>query len=106
MGWTRCGAALPAGLVLDFRTLAWTVRYDPNRLFSYFVSYIGRGRLIRLDGPQVIWQATCRAAPSPARTEPTLSELLANGGALLRAKSGAEADRCAAELVEHFVGGA
>jgi hypothetical protein len=98
-------ATIPAGLVLDFRTQAWIVRYDPNRLFSYYVSYIGRGRLIRLDGSQVIWQATCRA-PFPAQAEPTLSELLANGGTLLRWKSEAEAERCATELVEHFVGGA
>jgi len=94
---------LPGGLALDFRTLAWLVRFDPNRLFSYFVVYSGRGRLIRLDSGQVIWQATC-VTPFPAQAEPTLDQLRANGGALLRAKSDAEADRCAAQLLDQFFG--
>ncbi len=96
-------AVIPAGLVLDFRTMAWLVRYDPNRFSSYFVAYVGRARLIRMDGGQVLWQAMCRA-PYPKEAGPTLDELKAYGGTLLRWKSEEQADRCAAELVEQFFG--
>jgi hypothetical protein len=94
---------LPGGLALDFRTMQWLVRFDPNRLFSYYVEYLGRGRLIRLDRGEVIWQGFCHT-PLPSQKEPSLEDLKANGGLLLRQKSDAEADRCASQLLDQFFG--
>jgi len=100
--------AIPgAGLVLDFTTITWAVFFhnsDPSR---YVVAYRARSRLLDLDRNKVVWEAEC---PVPRRmrraragldvkTLPTLEELLADGGAALKARFDQQADACAEDLM-------
>jgi hypothetical protein len=101
-----------AGLVLDFRTITWAVFFhndDPSR---YVVAYRARSRLLDLDRNTVLWEAEC---PVPRRvrgtrsgldvkTLPTLDELLADGGAALKARFDQQADACAEDLMGLLTG--
>jgi predicted dinucleotide-utilizing enzyme len=80
------------GVVLDVQTRKWGI--DNNR-----AKYSALVRLVRLSDTAVLWEAACNEAvadkekPAPAR-----DALVADDGALLKAKLVQAADQCASEL--------
>src|SRR5262245_15025749 len=102
-------ASVEAPLVLDFATRSWgwgNLRGggDPKPDDPIYVHHHVRARLVRTPDNQVLWQAVCGLRGYPGDEAAKFSALLADGGALLRQKLAAAADRCAAELVEFFQG--
>lgn len=92
------------GMVLDFKTTQWLLFYYPTDWSHYRIAYSARGRLVRLDEPKIIWQGTCEIIGQDPKTSPTLEELVANNGALLKQKINEAADACAEQLWDHFQG--
>lgn len=101
-------ATLRSGVVLDFRTLEWAVvaapKFIPFTAEHYQVSYMVRARLVRLEDPKVVWQATCASQGRDAKAKWTMEELTANEGVLLKEKLAEAAEACADELTAKFQG--
>jgi len=76
------------------------------------VAYRARSRLLNLGENKVLWQAECpvprrvRGAKSSldVKSLPTLEQLLADGGAALKAQLEKQADACAEDLIEQLTG--
>lgn len=92
------------GMVLDFKTTQWLLFYYPTDWSHYRIAYSARGRLVRLEEPKIIWQGTCEVIGQDPKTSPTMDELVANNGALLKQKINEAADACAEQLWDHFSG--
>jgi hypothetical protein len=92
------------GMVLDFKTTQWLLFYYPTDWSHYRIAYSARGRLVRLEEPKIIWQGTCEVIGQDPKTSPTMDELVANNGALLKQKINEAADACAEQLWNHFQG--
>jgi len=102
-------ASVKAPLVLDFATRSWGLGNlrgggEPKPDDPIYVHHNVRARLVRMSDTRILWQAVCGLRGYPGDEAVKFSALLANGGALLRQKLAAAADRCAAELVEFFQG--
>ena len=97
---------LGSGTVLDFRTAGWGMLYWPMRVeTNYRMNYGVVSRLIRLEDAKVLWQGTCTAASAvDAESSPTMEQLEANDGELLKAHVNKVADACAADLAAQFQG--
>lgn len=91
------------GVVLDIKTLVWWLTYDQQAFDAYRLLYVARARLVRLEGPSVIWQATCDRPVGEAKTS-KMDELMANGGQLLKQRTTETVDWCARTLLEQFRG--
>jgi len=92
--------------VLVLRTYAWLIARgrDAHR---YATLYRAEASLVRGRDGVAVWSATCPAqAPGFAdpATQPTLAELTANGGELLRARFAERASACADYLLDLFFG--
>lgn len=92
------------GMVLDFKTTQWMLFYYPTDWSHYRIAYSARGRLVRLEEPKIIWQGTCEFIGQDPKTSPTMDELVANNGALLKQKINEAADACAEQFWSHFLG--
>lgn len=92
------------GMVLDFKTTQWMLFYYPTDWSHYRIAYAARGRLVRLEEPKIIWQGTCEFIGQDPKTSPTMAELVANNGALLKQRINEAADACAEQLWSHFLG--
>jgi hypothetical protein len=94
--------AVGGGMAIDFKTITWIVfshHLDPYR---YVVVYRAHARLLRLDEDKVVWEADCDLPWKPGdrprehiNSLPTLEELMADRGAVLKARFEQEADTCA-----------
>lgn len=93
------------GWLLDVKTLAWGLAYDPKIRTRYRVQVRARTRLIDLEQGRVVWQATCDGSERDAPNGSLLTELTAHDATALKARLVAAADRCADDLVEHFFSG-
>ncbi|MBX3301769.1 MAG: hypothetical protein KF693_06110 [Nitrospira sp.] len=73
------------GLVFDFKTTAWSITPLLLNLHHYHVQYAGRARLLSLPDGKIEWQGICEAEGKMDQGAPTLLQLVANSGALLKA---------------------
>jgi hypothetical protein len=110
--WGAMRQMLGDGVVIDFETITWGIfphNDDPSRSV---VAYRARSRLLNLGENKVLWQAEC---PVPRRVRgakssldvkilPTLEQLLADGGAALKAQLEKQADSCAEDLIGQLTG--
>lgn len=92
------------GMVFDFKTTAWTLLYYPFDWTHYRISYEARARLIRLENSRIAWQGNCEFIGEDPKTSPTMDELKANNGAVLKTMLSEAADTCAEELLSQFFG--
>jgi hypothetical protein len=103
-------ASIKAPLVLDFGTRSWGLGNlaehggapKPDDLI--YTHHHVRARLVRLSDGQILWRAICGLRGYPNDQAVKYSDLVANGGAILREKLNVAADACANELVEFFQG--
>ncbi len=91
------------GMVIDFKTTQWMLYYYPTDWSHYRIAYSARGRLVRLEDSQIIWQGTCESVGQDPKTSPTMNELIANNGALLKEVISEAANACAEQLSTHFL---
>jgi hypothetical protein len=90
-----------SGTVLDLKTIVWWVNYNANAWDAYRLLYVARARLVRLDGPTVVWQAICdRSVTEEPNSK--LDDLMANGARLLKERTTEKVDWCARTLVEQL----
>ena len=95
-----------ASTILDLKPLAWSLSYHPSDSDVYVVTYLARGRLLRLEDGRVLWEGYCH--PHRHWTEPypaLMEDLKAGGGLELRARLRAAATGCADDLVTQIVRG-
>jgi len=100
------------GVVLDFETITWGVFPHNDEPSRSVVAYRARSRLLNLGESKVLWQAECpvprrvRGAKSSldVKSLPTLEQLLADGGAALKAQLEKQADACAEDLIGQLTG--
>lgn len=93
------------GMVFDFKTTRWLLNYYPADLSHYRMTYGGRARLVSLEDSRVLWQGACRfSTTKEMRASPTMEDLVADDGALLKTKLLEASDRCASELLRQFLG--
>lgn len=86
------------GLVLEVRTEKWGI--DNNR-----AKYAASAHLLRLSDGATLWQAVCSdSIADKEKPGPTLDELKANRGELLKGKLGQAADACAEQLAGWALG--
>ena len=87
-------------IVIDFLTSQWV--FSDRGAFSgeYRLSYSARSRLVRLEDSKVLWQGVCQLF----RSVPSLEELKADNGALLKEKLNEAADICVSQLVAQLAG--
>jgi hypothetical protein len=98
--------ALGSVTVLDVRTTSWGLRpyvIDPK---TFLAHYGVKTRLIRLDQEKVLWRAEifCGFAGDRWFGAPTLEDLSADGGALLKTTMAKAAENCVAPLLARFRG--
>jgi hypothetical protein len=98
--------AFGSATILDVKTTGWGLHYHMEDTKTFFALYRVRARLIRLDQDKVVWQAelTCAAGGDRQFGLPTLEELRANGGALLKTAIAQAAEVCAEPLLARFRG--
>lgn len=92
------------GLVFDFKTTTWSITPLLLNLHHYHVQYMGRARLLSLPDGKIEWQGICEAEGKMEEGAPTLLQLVANSGALLKAQLASAADSCSEQLERQFMG--
>lgn len=81
-----------SGVIFEVRTTHWGI--DNNR-----AKYSAGVRVLRLSDRETIWDATCdQVISGKDKPSPTIDELRADNGALLKANLNDAADVCAAQL--------
>jgi hypothetical protein len=104
-GLDEVARAVGRGLAFDVSSFNWGLQPDQSSTSAYTLYYRARARLIRSEDKKVLWLGICSANPAdPPGRGPSWDQFLANQGQLLREKSGALADRCAAELIDQLLG--
>lgn len=94
----------PNGLAFDFKTTTWSITPLVLNLHHYHVQYTGRARLLSLPDGKIEWQGICEAEGKMEEGAPTLLQLVANSGALLKAQLASAADSCSEQLEQQFMG--
>ncbi len=93
--------------VLDVRTTSWGLHpyriEDPRTFVTYYTVKV---RLIRLDQEEVLWrdEISCSTAGDRRFGVPTLEDLRADGGALLKNTMAKTAEGCVGPLLASFRG--
>lgn len=100
----RLRRTVDSSVIIDFKTIAWALVAQDKNPGHYVDAYRARSRLIRVDDAKVLWEGECSIKTHDAMTAPTLAELTANQGALIKSLFQADADACAGEIVAKFVG--
>ncbi|HET9489599.1 MAG TPA: hypothetical protein VFR64_07585, partial [Methylomirabilota bacterium] len=92
--------------VLDLKTTGWGLHYHVADPKTFVTLYRVRARLIRLDQEKVLWNAEvgCFFAGDRRFGTPTLDDLRADGGALLKTTMAKAAENCVAPLLARFHG--
>jgi len=92
-------------VVLDFETLSWGIHVHPDDGNAYVVDLSARSRVLRLADASVLWTGVCHAPWGDGRRPtPTLGQLTAEGGALLRRRLDEAEDACADNLLAALLG--
>ncbi|NJL17872.1 MAG: hypothetical protein HC938_12415 [Nitrospira sp.] len=99
------------GLVLDIRSAQWILFRDSDwtavtKIGSghYGLIYTVRVRLIRAEGPTLLWQKLCRSKHFRTEQKYTLEEWQANDNLLLKRNAEEEAKKCADDLAASLLG--
>jgi hypothetical protein len=91
------------GLVFDFKTTSWSLNQagplSPN---TYRVYYEGRVRLLRLPEGVIEWQSFCQSEGKIEESAPTLLQVVANSGAILKSQLNSAADSCLRQIERQF----
>ena len=66
--------------------------------------YGGKGELGSFKAGRTVWEASCGGVNDNASHNPTLEELTANQGQLLKRMVSEATKECASQLVAHFLG--
>lgn len=90
--------------MLDFQTTAWRLTYYPGRIATnYRVIYAVIARLHRMEDSKLLWRGACTATSTQdPEKSPTMDELKANDGTLLKEHIEAVSDACARVLFAQF----
>ena len=98
------------GFLFSFHITAVAFFWDPP-LFGFSLSpsryhlmYEGKGELGNFKAGSTVWEASCGVDKKNASHDPTLEELTANQGQLLKQMVNEATKECASQLVAHFLG--
>lgn len=94
----------PKGLLFDFKTTAWSLNPLPLSPNNYHVQYTGRARLLSFPDGNIEWQGVCEADGKIENSAPTLLQLVANSGAILKSQLASTSDSCSEQLERQFMG--
>jgi len=98
------------GFLFSFHITVVAFFYDPPLfVFSlspsrYHLIYGGKGELVSLKAGSTVWEASCGVNQENSSHNPTLEELTANQGQLLKRMVSEATKECASQLVAHFLG--
>ena len=70
----------------------------------YHLLYRVKGELVSFKAGRTVWEASCGSDTENASDHPTLEELTANQGQLLKRMVSEATKECASQLVAHFLG--
>lgn len=93
------------GFVFDFKTTSWSLTPVPFGPNNYRIQYKGRARLLSFPEGKVEWQGVCEADGKVESSAPTLLQLVANSGAILKTQLASTAEPCTEQLERQFSGG-
>jgi hypothetical protein len=91
------------GYYLQFIPGQWAVIYYVSDWSHYQMYYGAAARLIHLDDGKILWSDTCSAPRDEKEKAPTMDELKANNGEMLKQWTNQSANECAAQLVKKFL---
>ena len=89
--------------VFDFKTTAWSLNPLPLSPNNYRVQYSGRARLLSFPEGKIEWQGECEADGKIENSAPTLLQLVANSGAILKSQLDSASDACSEQLERQFM---
>jgi hypothetical protein len=93
-----------SGLLIDFKTTDWGVIYYLSASDHYRLAYSLRARLMNMNDSKKLWEGNCHYLEDEAsESRPTLEELKANDGELLKQKLHQAADFCSRDLKDQFL---
>jgi len=93
-------AAYGTGVVLDVGTMNWSGMYFTTNWARYRLGVGIQARLVRLDNAEVLWKGTCwYSTETDGKIEPSMDELRANDGALLKKIAADAGQMCGQRLV-------
>lgn len=92
------------GFLFAFQSTQVELLYYPLCPTRYRLFYAGRGTLGNFKGTSDLWESTCGVVKENASQSPTLAELTANQGQLLKQMISEATRECASQLVAHFLG--
>lgn len=81
-------------LILDVRTINWSIAYFATAWTRYRVMYRARLRLIDAKRSQVLAEGACSRIPEETPDAPTFDELVADGAARLKRELALAAEHC------------
>ena len=92
------------GFLFSFQSGVVTFMVSPLSLTRYHLIYGGKGELRSFKADRTIWESPCDGFYENASHNPTLEELSANQGQLLKQMVSEATKECASQLVAHFLG--
>jgi hypothetical protein len=95
------------GFLFLFHSTVVTFRAFPLTPLSptrYHLGYGGKGELWSFKAGRTVWESSCGRFNDNASHDPTLEELTANQGQLLKQMVSEATKECASQLVAHFLG--
>jgi hypothetical protein len=96
-------AAYKSGVVLDVMTLNWGGMYFPTDWTHYRLGYLAQARLVRLEDGKVLWSGWCNySSDQDGGPSPSMDELNANNGALIKKIYAEAGKRCSRQLADQF----
>jgi hypothetical protein len=101
---SSAGPTQYAPLVLSVQTVNWRMIYYMTNLNRYRLILQAQARLVHAQDAQPVWESVCWVQDEEPDTSPTLAELEANQGELLRSKSALAADTCVAQFRAALLG--
>lgn len=91
------------GLIFDFKTTSWSLNsagpLSPN---TYRIYYTGRARLLRFPEGTIEWQSFCQSEGKIEDAAPTILQVVANSGAILKSQLGSAGDSCLHQFKKQF----
>ena len=91
------------GLVFDFKTTTWSLTPLLLNMHHYHVQFTGRARLLSFPEGKIEWQGTCEAEGKMEQGAPTLLQLVANSGTLLKEQLMSASESCSEQLERQFM---
>jgi hypothetical protein len=91
------------GVVFAFGSTKVELLYYPLTPTRYSLIYKGEGVLWNFKGNDDLWRSSCHVVNEDVSPRPTLEELTANQGQLLKRMVSDATRECASQLVAHFL---